>query len=68
VLFKLDLNSTLGNLVRSSQPAVAIPGTPGEPLPGALGQIVRTPLLPEPRPPAGLGGLLLPLSGGGGDR
>jgi phospholipid/cholesterol/gamma-HCH transport system substrate-binding protein len=68
VLFKLDLNSTLGNLIRSSQPAVAIPGTPGEPLPGALGQIVRTPVLPEPRPPAGLGGLLLPLSGGGGDR
>jgi hypothetical protein len=26
---------------------------------------VRKPLLPEPRPPAGLGGLLLPL---GGDR
>jgi phospholipid/cholesterol/gamma-HCH transport system substrate-binding protein len=71
VLFKLDLNSTLGNLLRSSQPPVAIPGTPGQPLPGALGQIIRTPLLPEPRPPAGLGGLLLPLaggSGGGGDR
>jgi phospholipid/cholesterol/gamma-HCH transport system substrate-binding protein len=70
VLFKLDLNSTLGNLLRSSQPPVAIPGTPGQPLPGALGQIVRTPLLPEPRPPAGLGGLLVPLSGGtdGGDR
>jgi len=71
VLFKLDLNSTLGNLLRSSQPPVAIPGTPGQPLPGALGEIVRTPLLPEPRPPAGLGGLLLPLSGGssgGGDR
>jgi phospholipid/cholesterol/gamma-HCH transport system substrate-binding protein len=71
VLFKLDLNSTLGNLIRSSQPPVAIPGTPGQPLPGALGEIIRTPLLPEPRPPAGLGGLLLPLSGGsggGGDR
>jgi phospholipid/cholesterol/gamma-HCH transport system substrate-binding protein len=66
LLFKLDVNSTLGNLLRSSQPPVAIPGTPGEPLPGALGQIIRTPLLPEPRPPAGLGGLLLPLSGGGG--
>jgi phospholipid/cholesterol/gamma-HCH transport system substrate-binding protein len=70
VLFKVDVNSTLGNLLRSSQPPIAIPGTPGEPLPGALGQIVRTPLLPEPRPPAGLGGLLLPLggSGDGGDR
>ena len=68
VLFKLDVNSTLGNLIRSSQPPLAIPGTPGEPLPGALGQIIRTPLLPEPRPPAGLGGLLLPLSGGRGDR
>jgi phospholipid/cholesterol/gamma-HCH transport system substrate-binding protein len=67
VLFKIDVNSTLGNLLRSSQPPLAIPGTPGEPLPGALGQIVKTPLLPEPRPPAGLGGLLLPF-GGGGDR
>jgi len=65
VLFKLDVDSTLGNLLRSSQPIVPIPGTPGAPLPGVLGQIVRKPLLPEPRPPAGLGGLLLPL---GGDR
>jgi phospholipid/cholesterol/gamma-HCH transport system substrate-binding protein len=65
VLFKLDVGSTLGNLLRSSQPIVPIPGTPGAPLPAALGEIVRKPLLPEPRPPAGLGGLLLPL---GGDR
>jgi phospholipid/cholesterol/gamma-HCH transport system substrate-binding protein len=64
VLFKLDVGSTLGNLLRSSEPLVPIPGTPGAPLPGVLGQIVPKPLLPEPRPPAGLGGLLLPLSGG----
>jgi len=64
LLVNLDLSALLGNLIRSSQPIVAIPGTPGQPLPGALGDLVKTPVLPEPKPPAGLGGLLLPLGGG----
>jgi len=71
VYVNMDLSTTLGNLLRSSQPAAAIPGSPGQPLPGALGKLVQTPLLPEPKPPAGLGGLLVPLPGlgeSGGDR
>jgi phospholipid/cholesterol/gamma-HCH transport system substrate-binding protein len=71
VYVNIDLSTTLGNLLRSSQPAAAIPGSPGQPLPGALGKLVQTPLLPEPKPPAGLGGLLVPLPGlgeSGGDR
>lgn len=66
IVVDLDLNTTLGNLLRSSQPALAIPGTPGEPLPGLLGKVLP-PALPEPTPPAGLGGLLVPLIGGDGD-
>jgi phospholipid/cholesterol/gamma-HCH transport system substrate-binding protein len=64
VRLQLDASSLLGNFLRSSQPPLAIPGTPGQPLPGVLGEIVKTPLLPEPKPPAGLGGLLVPLVGG----
>jgi phospholipid/cholesterol/gamma-HCH transport system substrate-binding protein len=63
VYVNMDLSTALGNLLRSSQPVAPIPRTPGEPLPGALGTLVQTPLLPEPKPPAGLGGLLLPLPG-----
>jgi phospholipid/cholesterol/gamma-HCH transport system substrate-binding protein len=63
-LIDLDLSSTLGNLLRSSQPAVAVPGTRGEPLPGPLAGLVPNHLVPPATPPAGLGGLLLPLSGG----
>jgi hypothetical protein len=62
----MDLSTTLGNLMRSSQPFAPIPAPPGQPLPGPLGQLVRTPRQPESRPPAGLGGLLSPLSAGRG--
>jgi phospholipid/cholesterol/gamma-HCH transport system substrate-binding protein len=56
----LDLSGLLGNLLRSSQPVVPIPGTAANPLPGTS----ASPLL-EPRAPAGLGGLLSPLLSGG---
>jgi phospholipid/cholesterol/gamma-HCH transport system substrate-binding protein len=66
VYVNMDLSTTLGNLMRSSQPFAPIPAPPGQPLPGPLGQLVRTPRQPESRPPAGLGGLLSPLSAGRG--
>jgi phospholipid/cholesterol/gamma-HCH transport system substrate-binding protein len=63
VYVNLDLSTTLGNLMRSSQPFAPIPGTPGQPLPGALGKLVPAPRQPESRPPAGLG-RLWPLAAG----
>ncbi|WP_037062575.1 MCE family protein [Pseudonocardia acaciae] len=71
VRLDFDLNQTLGNLLRSSQPIVPIPGSPAQPLP--------IPNLPAPlglQPPAGsdpssagtprkgLEDLLSPLTGG----
>jgi phospholipid/cholesterol/gamma-HCH transport system substrate-binding protein len=75
VRLDFDLNATLGNLLRSSQPIIPVPGTPAQPLP--------IPNLPAPLglgPPAGatppgsespgspptkgLEGLLTPLTGG----
>ena len=75
VTLKVD-TADLGNILRSSQLPVPVPGTPGNPLPGVLGQIITKPLLPETKPPAGLGGLLLPAApsdgsdtgGSGGNR
>ncbi|MBO0873619.1 MAG: MCE family protein [Pseudonocardia sp.] len=76
VRIDFDLNITLGNLLRSSQPIVPVPGTPAQPLPIpnlpaplGLGLSAGTPPSvadsPASPPAKGLDGLLTPLTGGG---
>lgn len=62
----LDLSTTLGNLLRSSQPIIPIPGTPAQPLPNVLGNLPTSPTKPEKTDtsPSDITGLLSPLTGG----
>lgn len=61
VQIDFDLNAILGNLMRSGQPIVPIPGSPGAPLP--VPALTQPPASPAPRAGDGLAGLLLPLTG-----
>jgi phospholipid/cholesterol/gamma-HCH transport system substrate-binding protein len=76
VRIDFDLNATLGNLLRSSQPIIPIPGTPAQPLPipnlpaplglqPPVGSTAPGSESPGSPPAKGLEGLLMPLTGGG---
>jgi phospholipid/cholesterol/gamma-HCH transport system substrate-binding protein len=64
VLVDMDLSGVMGSMMRSSQPFIPIPGTTSNPLPAGLDKLVPRDAAPDPRPPAGLGGLLTPFQGG----